>query len=386
MSFRDLVIQKRENDLVAASFGRSFYVFDDYSPLRELNAENLASDTMLFPVRDALWYLPKMPLGDFEVGGKSSQGDSYFVADNPPFGAVITYYLPESIMTAKEQRREKEKEIEKEGGDTPYPGWAALRDEEAEEDAAVVLTIRDSDGALVRKIEGPAKAGFHRLAWDLRYPNSSPWTAKPKDDYIVFPGPLAVPGDYTVSMAIRRNGSLEDTGQQTGIHVKLMRQNALASVSPEEVVAFGKRLDNLNRQADGTDSAIKALLLELGAIKETLLRSSAGNDLRDKARALELEVMQLQLQLSGDENREMAGDIGPVSVKQRASVAALGTLFSTYGPTPTHLSSLEIGERDFAAIKTALDRIFNTDLPALRKAMDEAGVPWTPGRGVPGGA
>ena len=46
--------------------------------------------------------------------------------------------------------------------------------------------------------------------------------------------------------------------------------------------------------------------------------------------------------------------------------------------------SLEIGEQNFAKVKSALGRIFETDLPALRKAMDEAGVPWTPGRGVPG--
>jgi len=385
MSFRDLVIQKRENDLVGATFGRSFYVFDDYTPLRSLTAENLASDTMLFPVRDALWYLPRMPMGDFEVGGQASQGDGYFVAENPPFGAVITYYLPESILTGKEQRREDEKEIEKQGGDTPYPGWDALHAEKSEEDPAVVLTIRDGNGDVVRKLEGPAKAGFHRIAWDLRYAESSPWTAKKKDNYIVFPGPLTVPGDFTVSMAIRSNGVLEDTGQQTGIHVKLMRQNALASVTPEEVVAFGKRLDNLDRQGSGAESAIKELLLELGAIKKTLLRSTAADELRDTARALELEVLQLQLQLSGDENREMAGDPGPLSVKQRAGVAQLGTLFSTYGPTPTHQRSLEIAEQNFAAIKTALNRIFGSDLPALRKAMDVAGVPWTPGRGVPGG-
>ena len=385
MSFRDLVIQKRENDLVAASFGRSFFVLDDYTPLRSLTAENLASDTMLFPVRDALWYLPRMPLGDFEVGGKSSQGDGYFVADNPPFGAVITYYLPEEILTAKEQRRKTEKEIEKQGGNTPYPGWDALLAEEIEEDSAVVLTIRDGNGALIRKLEGPAKAGFHRIAWDLRYAESSAWTAKEQDDYIQFPGPLTKPGDYTVSMAIRKNGILEDTGQQTAIGVKLMRQNALASTSPVEVVAFGLRLDTLSRQGDGADAAIEALLQELGAIKKTLLRSTANDDLRSTARSLELEVMQLKRQLSGDDNRNLAGDPGPLSVQQRASVAALGTVFSTYGATPTHQQSLEIGEQNFATIKTALDRIFTNDLPALRKAMDDAGVPWTPGRGVPGG-
>ena len=384
ISFRDLAIQKRENDLVGATFGRSFYVFDDYTPLRSVTAKSLASDTMLFPVRDALWYLQRMPLGEFRTGSKASQGDAYFVADNPPFGAVITYYLPKAIQTGKEQRREREKEIEKAGGDTPYPGWDALRVEKTEEDPAVVLTVRNSNGEIVRKLEGPAKAGFHRVAWDLRYAESSPWTEKPQDNYIVFSGPLAAPGDYTVSLATRVNGVLKETGLQSSINVKLMRQNSLATVSTDEVVAFGSRLDELMREGNGADSAMKALLAELTAIKQTLLRSGADSALRAQARALELEVLDLQLQLSGDEARDLAGDSGPVSVARRINVAQMGTSFSSYGPTPTHERSLEIAEQNFAGIKTALERIFNTELPALRKAMDEAGVPWTPGRGVPG--
>jgi len=384
IAFRDLAIQKRENDLVGATFGRSFYVFDDYTPLRSLTANKLASETMLFPVRDALWYLQRMPLGEFRTGSKASQGDAYYVADNPPFGAVITYYLPESIMTAKEQRREREKAIEKEGGDTPYPGWDALRAERNEEDPAVVLTIRNSAGETIRKLEGPAKAGFHRVAWDLRYANSDAWTANPQDNYIVFSGPLAAPGDYTVSLTTRVNGEMKETGLQSAIKVKLMRQNSLATASTDEVVAFGNRLDNLMREGNGADAAMNALITELAAIKQTLLRSGADSALRAQARALELEVLDLQLKLSGDGVRDFAGDPGPVPVSARINVAQLGTSFSSYGPTPTHERSLEIAEQNFAGIKAALQRIFDTDLPALRKAMDEAGVPWTPGRGVPG--
>ena len=325
-----------------------------------------------------------MPLGEFRVGSKSSQGDSYFVADNPPFGAVITYYLPEPILTGKQKRRKREKEIEKQGGDTPYPGWDALRAEQSEEDPAVVLTIRDSAGKVVRKLEGPAEAGFHRVAWDLRFPESAPWTDKPQDNYIVFSGPLAAPGDYTVSLATRVNGVLKETGQQTNIRVKLMRQNSLATASPDEVVAFGERLDNLLREGSGAKSAMESLLKELGAIKQTLQRAGTEGELRSRARTLELQILDLQLKLSGDENRDMAGDSGPVSVSRRINVAQLGTSYSTYGPSPTHERSLEIAEQEFAGIKTALDRIFNTDVPALRGELDKAGVPWTPGRGVPG--
>jgi hypothetical protein len=383
IAFRDLTIQKRENDLVGASFGRSFWVLDDYTPLRSLTAKNLASDTMLFPVRDALWYLERKPLGSSRTGSKASQGDAYFIADNPPFGAVITYYLPKSILTAREQRREGEKKIEKQGGDTPYPGWDALRNEVVEEDPAVVLTVRDSNGQVVRKLEGPAKAGFHRVAWDLRYPDSQPWTDKPVENYIAFTGPLAAPGDYTVSLSTRINGVLKDTGQQTPIRVNLLRQNSLATASPDEVVAFGLRLDDLKREASGAGAAMKTLLSELGTIKQTLQRSGTQGELRAKARALELEVMDLQVQLSGDDIRNLHGDPGPVSVNRRIDVARLGTSFSTYGPAPMHERSLEIAEQGFAVIKTALKRIFNTDMPELRKAMDAAGVPWTPGRAVP---
>jgi len=384
ISFRDLAIQKRENDLVGASFGRSFWVLDDYTPLRSVTPKNLASDTMLFPVRDALWYLQRMPMGEFRTGSKASQGDEYFIADNPPFGAVITYYLPKDIQTAKEKRREREKKVEKEGGDTPYPGWDALRAERNEEEPAVVLTVLDSHGQVVRKLEGPAKAGFHRVAWDLRYPESSPWTDKPGDDYIVFSGPLAAPGDYTVSLATRVNGVVTETGLQTPIHVELMRQNSLAKASPAEVVAFAKRLDNLMRESEGADSAIKSLLTELSAVKQTLLRSDASASLRSQARDMELQVLDLQLQLSGDEVRDLNGDPGMVPVNRRIGVARMGTAFSSYGPTPTHLNSLQIAEQNFAGIKSALDKVYGTELPALRKALDDAGVPWTPGRGVPG--
>jgi hypothetical protein len=56
--FRDLVIQRRENDLVGATFGRGFYVLDDYTVLREVTEERLAEEATLFPIRPAWWYLP----------------------------------------------------------------------------------------------------------------------------------------------------------------------------------------------------------------------------------------------------------------------------------------------------------------------------------------
>ncbi|MGB5815233.1 MAG: glycosyl hydrolase, partial [Thermoanaerobaculia bacterium] len=172
--FRDLAIQKRENDLVGATFGRSFYVFDDYTPLRRVSAEMLEQQVELFPVRDAWWYIPRRPFGD---DGPSDQGAAFFTAPNPPFGAVFTYYLKEELETQKQSRQKKEKEIAKEGGDTPFPGWDVLQAEEEEEKAEIVLTVRDKAGDVVRRIAGPAGSGFHRVAWDLHYPTTNAVTS-----------------------------------------------------------------------------------------------------------------------------------------------------------------------------------------------------------------
>ena len=384
ISFRDLAIQQRESDLVAASFGRGFWILDDYSPLRDVSAEALEQDGLLFPVRKAPWYIPSMPLGDWEENGKGSQGDAYFVAPNPPFGAVFTYYLKDELKTSEARRQAEEKELAEAGEDTPYPGWDALREEELEEAPAIVLTVTDADGAVVRRIEGPVTAGMHRVAWDLRYPQSSPWTpAEAEPDYINFPGPLAAPGNYTVSLAKRVNGELIDLDQSQAFEVVSVVERGLQGAPVDEVVAFKLRLDELRRQVRGADSAIDAALTEMDAVKSALLRSSAPVALRDEARGIELELEALKQTIGGNERRDLYSDVGPISINGRIQPALMGTFRSTYGPTPTHVQSLQIAESMFADVESRLDAILDEQLPALREQLDAQDVPWTPGRGVP---
>jgi len=251
---------------------------------------------------------------------------------------------------------------------------------------AVILTVSDANGQVVRHIEGPVTAGFHRVAWDLRYPQSAPWTPEPAEpDYIQIPGPLAPPGSYRVSLAWRVDGQLTELGAPRTFEVVPMRQRGLAGASPEEVSAFSLRLDNLNREITGAGAAIQTLLTETAAIKETLLRSQAPRALREQARSIELELLDMQQLLQGNETRSLYSEEGPVSISQRLQVALLGTFRSTYGPTPTHLRMVKIAESEFGDLRTRLERIGDSNLPALRRELDAAGVPWTPGRTVPGG-
>src|SRR5262249_14958168 len=100
---RGMEIQERENDLVLGTFGRGFYILDDYTPLRNIDAERLKSDVQLFAVKDALHFVEASRLGGRD--GKGTQGSSYYSASNPEFGATFTYYLKDKIKTLKERRK-----------------------------------------------------------------------------------------------------------------------------------------------------------------------------------------------------------------------------------------------------------------------------------------
>ncbi|MGA7304392.1 MAG: hypothetical protein WBW88_05940, partial [Rhodothermales bacterium] len=257
IAFRDLAIQRRENDLVGASFGRGFYVLDDYSPLREVSEDALSKEATLFSPKDAWWYVPR-PTIDFN-SQKGGQGDAYFVAPNPPFGAVFTYYLRDSLETAGEIRREQEKPLQKAGKDIPFPGWEALEAEKREDQPHVWLTVTDAEGTVVRRVQGPVTAGFHRVAWDLHYPSPDAITATgvastgEQEEPVV--GMLAAPGMYTVTMSKEVNGVATSLSEPQTFHVVPLRKGALEGAPYEEVAVFWRALEDATRRSSAVGVA-----------------------------------------------------------------------------------------------------------------------------------
>lgn len=185
---RDLAIQRRENDLVGATFGRGFYVLDNYGPLRPLDAEQLPEEACLFSIPDADAYIQIDPVGG---GKKGTRGDACYTAPNSPFGAVFTYYLRDSLRTQREQRLALERRLRRQERSVSFLSGNALRAERREEPPAIVLDVRNKNKQVVRHIEGPPAAGLHRISWDLRYPSLEPVTAGSNPS-----GPTVTPGTY----------------------------------------------------------------------------------------------------------------------------------------------------------------------------------------------
>src|SRR5262249_20996667 len=107
IAVKDIAIQRQMNDLVIGTFGRGFYVLQVSPRLRPLPPEPQSREAVICPVRDALQYIPTRQYG---LPGKAFQGAAFYTADNPPFGATITYYLKDPIKSLKQQRRDAEKE------------------------------------------------------------------------------------------------------------------------------------------------------------------------------------------------------------------------------------------------------------------------------------
>ncbi len=164
IAVRDLGIQRSMNDLVVATFGRGFYVLDDYSALRQASPSSFEKPVAIFPIRDGLLYMPRDQFGG---RGKASRGESFYTADNPPFGVHFTYFLKDALPTKKQKRKEAAK-----GPNPVYPSLAELRAEVEEEEPAILLTIADAEGTPVQIVTGSSGQGVHRITWDLRLPGA----------------------------------------------------------------------------------------------------------------------------------------------------------------------------------------------------------------------
>jgi len=380
IAFRDLVIQEREDDLVGATFGRGFWVLDDYTPLRELSEELLEQPAHLFTPREAPWYLERRVLGWSE---KASQGAAFFTAPNPPFGAVFTYYLRDAVETREQARQRQERELAGDGKDTPTPGWEVLREEELEDAPAILLVVRDAAGAVVRHVRGPMTAGLHRVAWDLTYPTTAPERDGELDER---GGELASPGQYTVELVRRQGGRHERLAGPTPFAVTPLRPEPPAGASREAAAAFRHEVAALQREVRGAASLIDEVGRRLDAIKAALLRAPADvAELHATAADLARRAAQLDERLAGNRRRSRMNEPQRLGIADRLRTVDGGTARANFGPTAMHREQLEIARTQFAAVREALDVIVDRELPQLEAAAEAAGAPWTPGRGVPGG-
>lgn len=380
ISFRDLTIHRRDDDLICGSFGRSIYIFDNINAFRNMSQDQMESEASLLDAGKGLWYIPRPSLS---FGGtRGDQGAGYFMAPNPPFGSVFTYYLKDGLKTKAEQRKEDEENIKKSKKGIEFPGWDALDEEFADRKDNIWLTVRDSRGEIVRVISGPTSKGFHRVAWDLRYPapnlielNPSPrgeWDDEPR-------GMLVAPGTYTVSMSKEIDGVITQLSEPKTFEVVPLRANSLKGSNINDVTAFWEVYEKTTQSVSSLSSRLSDASSKTSAIGRALRNSQIDlTSMSSEYEALGMLVAEISKQLYGSPAKNDIGEKTHPTIGNRLFTVNLGISLSTYGPTETHKESISIIEDEVEELNAKL-RTANASIRDLSKRIYMAGGPMIQG-------
>ncbi|NJB86982.1 photosystem II stability/assembly factor-like uncharacterized protein [Lewinella marina] len=382
VAVRDIEIQRQENDVVLGTFGRGFYVLDDYTPLRNLDAAAFERDAMVMSTRDPWLYVERAPLG---LRDKGHLGSSYFRSDNPPFGVGITYYLKEAPKTLKEQRQDREREIMARKASVYYPPVDSLRMEERQQDPYLLFTIRNEAGEVVRQLKRKASKGLHRFHWDLRYPSPDPvnnrYTPAP-DALFGSPsmGALVPPGNYSVSMSQFFDGEFKQWGEPQTFRVKYLDQATLPTEDWDAYDAFVRQIMDLSKAVSAAGDIRRNLDQRLGALEKAALETTGSPEAAlTTLHALRERLADFTEALYGDRTRSNLQMETAPSVAGRVGALEYGMWNVTSDPTETYRESYRVAAAEFGPLLEELKSI-DADVRALEQQLEMQGAPYTPGR------
>ena len=368
ISTRDVKIQRRENDLVIGTFGRGIYILDDYAPLRALTEKSMEEDALLFA--------PSRPVKWFQLDGNHSRtdGDDAFIAKNPEHGATLTYFLKNSLLTAKEVRQQADKKAVKEKNYPTYPSWETIEAEDQEAKPAVYIEIKDADGQFVDRVAAKTKKGLHRVTWDMTYANPRALTNASSGGN----GLTAMPGQYTATLYKRVGSEISQLAEPVKLELKSIYQSALTGPSAERMESFAQDIVAAQKLSSMTTAILGQVTESMKTIR-TAIDRTPGNvvPLEAEFATLQTEINAINLALNGLQSRVRKGAT-PATINSRLGYA-MSAMRSTYGPTQQHTDQLSYATEGLNAVSKRVKALHETALPALQKTIVETGGPWTLG-------
>lgn len=377
IAIRDIAIQERESDLVLASFGRGFYILDDYSPLRKLSEKTFSTSGQLYPVRDAYVYIPTDKI--------YGQGATYFGAENPEYGATFTYFMKEVPKTQKQIRSEKEKKLFENGDPIPQLTFREQELEKQEIPPYLLVSINDMDGSTIRTFTKKASKGLNRITWDLKHNKINAIQSGEKfDPYKKESGSIYVlPGTYSVDVALVHNNKTIAIGESQNFEVKSLNNTTLPAGNNDERLAFLKDVNDLSKNMVGAIAITETMMKELRSIKQTVLTMpDTHENFIPKLNDLEKELDEILFAFKGAKAKASWEEIPPAQMPlyNRLNSIIWSQINSTSAITQTSKTSLEILKEDYPPVLSKIQLISTKTLPEIRKTLDNMNAPYTPGR------
>ncbi len=351
---RDIAIQTQENDLILATFGRGFFILDDYSMLQTVNADAFTKPAHIFPIKEAALYNLAAPYGH---RGKSFQGESFYTAENPAVGAKIRLHLKDNFKTLKEKRKDREAEKIKKKEDIYYPSADSIRLEDEEKAPLLFALITNESGEEMNRLKINNQKGMQEIIWDGRLALTSPIDFNQPDTenpyYTPDFGAMALPGNYFVQLIKLQNGKTETLGDKQNFALKPLNLSTLPLPDAKAMQAFNKDLGEFRRVVLGSTDYLdhlknRAKYLRSSFEKKVNTNSTELSELNE----LETRIQKVNIALNGDnslarrEFETLSGLIGSLET------IVYGTYGQSMGSTGTY-------EEKYQTIKKQFKPLYN---------------------------
>ncbi len=378
ISVRDMTIQKRENDLVLATFGRGFYILDDYTPLRTPDSNLKNKNAHIFPIKDALLYMPR------NRGGYGF-GSMPYRAKNAAFGASFTYYLKEVPKTQESKRRKKEKELIKEKSPIPIPSPKELYTEKNEMSPYLLFTITDESGNEVRKLTSKAKKGINKVIWNLKYLWARP-VAPSKEFKPVIEnksGIFVLPGTYYVSMNMVQNGISKELVNKQSFEVKRLNNTTLPAKDMQELASYLEKLNEIARITWGAQSVYKELVKKVNSLEQTAIQTNnLPSDIKSKLVGIRKDLEDVTWQMEGEQPRASYEETQPAHM---AIIPRLNRIVFVHNQSTSALTKKQqngylILKEKLQLVIATLNNMSSERIPEVEAALNKHKAPWTSGR------
>jgi hypothetical protein len=376
----DIDIQKRENDLVVGTFGRGFYVLDNYTPLRNVSEEDLEKKAHLYPIKPALQYVQSSPLG---YRGNSSKGANLWQAKNPTYGAVFTLYLKGTESSLKDKRVKEEKKKEKDKEPAYFPSFDDLWAEENEDKAKLIWIIREASGTEVYRMVSSPRKGINRTSWNLRKTSTSPVRMSKSDpgrygspDY----GLMVTPGEYSVEIFYEKDGEIKPLISKTSFEVKGLNNQTLLATNNEELAKGRDDISDIKRQVDGAGRLLNENGERLKMIDYAIRNyPNADINLLAQTEGLRTEYNELRKTLWGDWIRSKYQFESDPSISNRVGTVYWQLFSNTTSVTKSQRENMAIVKEDYASFRTKLNA-FITQIDELENKLESSGIPYMKGQ------
>jgi photosystem II stability/assembly factor-like uncharacterized protein len=320
----DIAVHPRENDLIFGTHGRSIWILDDINPLRQLTKAVVDSPAFLFDIRKAMMFNP--------TNHKGNLGQKYFVAPNPTFGAIISYYLKE----------------EAKGG--------------------VDIIIKNSTGQQIAGLRGTKKAGINRITWGLRYAPLEPEGEEAVPRRFRGRGPFVLPGEYQVTLKTAGQEMTKTVEVEGDPRIDVSFEDRKAQHDALLIVyKLTPTILTATRTLNSIDNEIKRVRGNLNKVPD------APEIVVKQLKAVSEKIADIQTKLVGDPRLGWRG----MRASVRGRLALVGRSIGGYtgAPSEQQVQQVQKESDELKALIEKINTIIEVDVPKLNKLMNENNIP-----------